>query len=139
MKTLLTISILISTFLSCNNKQSTKVNIAKTAVIDSTYFCIQDSITVPFLSKANYKKAIATCRLTIADNELIVNGNGFMGPSRFLENYFDKDQVKLKSITIKHVFWETKDGEHMIQVWYEQKNNQWHPIKAVKHHKSVQF
>ncbi|WP_289044014.1 hypothetical protein [uncultured Olleya sp.] len=137
MKTLLTISILILTFLSCNNKQSKKVNIAKTTVIDSSYFCIQDSITVPFLSKANYKKAIATCRLTIADNELIVNGNGFMGPSRFLEDYFDKDKVK--NIIIKHVFWETKDGEHMIQVWYEKKNNQWLPIKAYKHHKSDQF
>ena len=126
-------------FLSCKKKQIKSVTNLEKETLDSIYICLQDSITVPFLSKTNYKKAIKTCNLTISNNEFVLGEYGLMGPSRILKKHFSKIEISNQNIVIKHVFWETKDGEHFIQVWYQQKDNIWLPIEAYKHNKSTQF
>lgn len=139
MKTLYIILVCLFTFSSCSNKKVKPVVIAKTKSIDSTYFCLEDSITVSFLSKTSYKKAIATCRLTLLDEQFILKGHGYMGPTRVLANYYTREEHERNNIPIKIVQWGTKDGEYIVYVWYKKEKNEWQPIVAEKYHKSTQF
>jgi len=128
------------TFSSCNNSPTKKVKkVVLNKTIDSTYFCLEDSITISFLSKASYKKAIATCRLTLLDDQFILKGHGYMGPTRILENYYSREAHEKNNIPIKIVLWGTKDEEHIIRVWYKKEKKQWLPITAIKDHISTQY
>ncbi|AUC76952.1 hypothetical protein [Olleya sp. Bg11-27] len=142
MKTVVIIIIVLLTFSSCNNKQVkkvNKVNSVNTKAIDSSYFCLEDSITVSFLSKASYKKAIATCRLTLLDQQFILKGHGYMDATQILENYYSREEHERNNIPIRIAKWGSKDEENIIYVWYKKENNGWLPIVAEKYHKSAQF
>jgi|GEM_PF-6166033 len=139
MKTLHIILVNLFILSSCNNNQVKPNVMTKSNSIDSTYFCLEDSITVRFLSQTNYKKAIATCRLTLLDKQIILKGHGYMGPTRILANYYSREEHERNNIPIKIVQWGTKDEEHIIYVWYRKEKKEWQPIVAEKYHISTQF
>ncbi|MDC1161805.1 hypothetical protein OAT18_00025 [Tenacibaculum sp.] len=120
------------------NKVPENVKIVQ-SLKDTTYSCIQDSVNTKTLSRVRYSKAIKYCKLTIYDRDFILGQYGLMGARKILGNYFSDKEFNQKSIVIKEVLWETKDGEHFIRVWYQEKNNHWVPLEAYKYHKAVKF
>ncbi|WP_197463497.1 hypothetical protein [Cochleicola gelatinilyticus] len=87
------------------------------------------------LKQLPYPKAIKTCRTTIINREFILNEVYLGGTSSGLRRIFSEEQQKLP-IPIKFVSWEGKDGDY-IDVWYQEIENVWKPIHALKFSKST--
>lgn len=121
------------------NRNNTTEAVALVKTTDSTFYCLNDSITVSFLSRVNYKKALKNCKLTLLNREFTYGEYGLIGLRSTLENHFSKEELNKKKIIIKEVQWETKDQKDYIMVWYKKNKNNWLPIEAYRYSKSTQF
>ncbi|MGO3183398.1 MAG: hypothetical protein ACTIJ9_11255 [Aequorivita sp.] len=125
-------------FVSCNgNIKKNENNISKMDTIPQKQLCILDSLTVDFLEKATYTKAIAACSLTIIDKEFALKDIVSFGLRANLGNIFTKEELA-SDIRLKEVKWEGKDGD-FITVWYRENENTWKPIDLFKYGKGVRF
>ncbi|MFD0992982.1 hypothetical protein [Tenacibaculum geojense] len=128
--------IISSSIISCEtiSIENGKMFSTKT-VVDTSYNCNSDSITVNYLKKATLDQALSNCQLTINNSEFILGEYDFMEPRKDLYKYFTNKDFNKKSIVIKEITWETKNGLELIQVWYKQNKNLWKPINACRYKK----
>ncbi|WP_026449519.1 hypothetical protein [Aequorivita capsosiphonis] len=125
-------------FVSCNGtSKKSERTITKTDSLTQKQACMVDSLTVDFLEKASYKKAIAVCSITIIDREFALKEIVAFGLRANLGNIFTKEELA-SNISLKEVTWDGKDGDY-ITVWYRKDEASWNPIDIFKYGKGTRF